>query len=96
MTADRTWDVAAAAEAVRDAPGGKALRHATVRYRPRLTPGKSSPLLVVLSARGVADPGHGVNQVKRAGVVVDPAVLVEIEPVLAGCTCACGSARCDR
>jgi tetratricopeptide (TPR) repeat protein len=65
-----------------------ARRRATVRYYHRMNPQRLFPLLVILSraeVEGVAK--RGVRQAQSQSFAVAEGSLVEIEPVLPGCSC---------
>ncbi len=63
-------------------------RHATVRYFHRMNPLRTFPLLVVLSDRLVREVAkRAVSQAESKRFAVAEGAVVEIEPVLPGCTC---------
>ncbi len=63
-------------------------RQTTVRYYHRMNPGKMFPLLVVLSKQKILEiTQRGVSQGTSQRFQVEGASLVEVEPILPGCTC---------
>jgi hypothetical protein len=74
-----------------DAPVGSPVRsassrRATVRYYARMNPDRMFPMLVVLSAREVAEVvKKHVKQATSEAFKVEDNALVEVEPVLPGC-----------
>jgi hypothetical protein len=63
-------------------------RQATVRHYHRMNPDKTFPLLVIISPRKILEiVQRGVRQKTGARFQVDTGSVVEVEPVLPGCTC---------
>jgi hypothetical protein len=63
-------------------------RRATVRYYERMNPQRMFPLLVALSRSELqAIVQNKVAQAQSRGFEVDPGAVVEIEPILPGCSC---------
>src|SRR5262249_11471020 len=63
-------------------------RRATVRYYHRMNPQRTFPLLVILSRHEIEQVvKRGVRQAQSKAFTVDEGSLVEIEPVLPGCSC---------
>jgi tetratricopeptide (TPR) repeat protein len=73
------------AKAVRSRP---VERQATVRYYHRMNPERMFPLLVVLSKKHIAEVvKRGVSQARSKGFQVALDSVVEVEPILPGCSC---------
>jgi hypothetical protein len=63
-------------------------RQATVRYYHRMNPERMFPLLVVLSKKQIAEVvKRGVSQARSKGFQVALDSVVEVEPILPGCSC---------
>jgi hypothetical protein len=63
-------------------------RQATVRHYHRMNPDKTFPLLVIISPRQILEVvQRGVRQKTGERFQVDAGSVVEVEPVLPGCTC---------
>jgi hypothetical protein len=63
-------------------------RQATVRHYHRMNPDKTFPLLVILSDRKILEVvQRGVRQKTSQRFEVQAGSVVEVEPVLPGCTC---------
>jgi hypothetical protein len=70
------------------APGPVVERHATVRYYHRMTPDRMFPLLVVLSQKAIAEAvKRGVSQGQSRIFEVEEGSVVEVEPMIPGCSC---------
>jgi hypothetical protein len=63
-------------------------RQATVRYYHRMNPERMFPLLVVLSKKQIAEVvKRSVSQARSQGFQVALDSVVEVEPILPGCSC---------
>jgi hypothetical protein len=72
----------------RPAKPKKVERQATVRHYHRMNPEKTFPLLVIISKRKILEVvQRGVRQKTSQRFQVTEGTVVEIEPVLPGCTC---------
>jgi hypothetical protein len=72
----------------RSAPPPPVERQATVRYYHRMNPERMFPLLVVLSKKQIAEVvKRGVAQARSQGFQVALDSVVEVEPILPGCSC---------
>lgn len=81
-------EATAVEESVPIAESDDSLRMATVRYYYRMNPMRSYPLLVVLSRREIEEiVRKHVTQSRSESFSVDATELVEIEPILPGCSC---------
>jgi hypothetical protein len=70
------------------APGPVVERHATVRYYHRMTHGRMFPLLVILSQKAIAEAvKRGVSQGQSRVFEVEEGSVVEVEPMIPGCSC---------
>jgi hypothetical protein len=70
------------------APPRPVERQATVRYYHRMNPERMFPLLVVVSKKQIAEVvKRGVSQARSKGFRVALDSVVEVEPVLPGCSC---------
>jgi hypothetical protein len=68
--------------------GPEVERQATVRYYHRMNPEKMFPLLVILSQHKILEVAQrGVAQSGSKRFKVTPGSVVEVEPILPGCTC---------
>jgi hypothetical protein len=89
--ADAEYEVGLPADSVVECPAPAApvvARRATVRYYERMNPERLFPLLVVLSDGAVrAVSQRGVAQGESERFAVTEGSVVEVEPVLPGCTC---------
>jgi hypothetical protein len=75
-------------ESPQSAPPRPVERQATVRYYHRMNPERMFPLLVVLSKKQLAEVvKRGVSQARSQGFRVAPDSVVEVEPILPGCSC---------
>jgi hypothetical protein len=84
---DTALDVSPKQETVPNVPR-MTERRATVRYYHRMNPQRMFPLLVVLSRAEIEEVvKSGVSQAKSEAFRVAEGSLVEIEPVLPGCSC---------
>ena len=68
--------------------GGRADRHATVRYYSRMNVWRAYPLLVAISKGAIREVVKArVEQRRSAGFQVPEGSMVEVEPILPGCDC---------
>ena len=72
----------------KEEPAPQVNRHATVRYYHRMTCGRLFPLLFILSAKVIQEVvKRNVSQSVSRVFRVQEGSVVEVEPVLPGCTC---------